>query len=148
VWRALEGKGFTLEAEEHWDQALEVYQEMARVDDGRFEPVAKYHMARMYLAKGDRDRATETLRGVVDHLREAENDENAQDFEYVLAQAQIRLRALDPSAVPAPPPGFGDSMMGAGPGADGQPQLTPEQLQELIRRFQQQGGGAPGGGAE
>ncbi len=149
VWRALEGKGFTFEAEEHWDQALGVYQELARVDDARFEPVASYHMARMYLAKNDRERATETLRGVVDHLREAEDDEHAQDFQYVLAQAQTRLRELDPSAVPAPPPGLGDQPFGGGGG--GADQLTPEQLQELIRRFQQQqqaGGGAGGGGAE
>lgn len=153
VLRALEGKAFTFEAEEHWDQALEVYQELARVDDGRFDPIAKYHTARMYLAKGDRDRATETLRGLVDSLREAEDDEDAQDFQYVLAQAQTRLRELDPSAVPAPAtndsPFGGLGALGGG-GGDNGGQLTDEQIQELIRRFQQQqqqGGGA-GGGAE
>ncbi|MCZ7678798.1 MAG: tetratricopeptide repeat protein [Sandaracinaceae bacterium] len=102
VWRALEGKAFTLEAAEQWAEALAVYEELARIDGGRFEPVAKYHIARMYLAQGDRSRATDTLRTLVESLREAEEDEDAQDFEYVLAQAQTRLRELDPSAAPPP----------------------------------------------
>lgn len=145
VWRALEGKAFTLEAAEQWAEALAVYEELARVDGGRFEPVAKYHIARMYLAQGDRPRATDTLRTLVESLREAEDDEDAQDFEYVLAQAQTRLRELDPSAAPPPPAApdpFGGGGLGGGPGGD----LTNEQLQELIRRFQQQqqqGGGLP-----
>ncbi len=144
TWRALEGKAFTFEAEEEWPRALEVYEELARVDDGRYEPIAKYHMARMYLAQDDRDRATETLRTLVDSLRDAENDEEEQDFEYVLAQAQTRLRELDPSAAPPPPSPSFDSPMGGGPGGD----LTNEQLQELIRRFQEQQQQQGGGGAE
>ncbi len=155
VSQALESKGFTYEAEEKWDEALGVYQELARVDDGRFDSVAKYDMARMYMIKGERDRATETLREVVDHLQQAEDNEDEQDFQYVLAQAQLRLRELDPSAVTAPPPSLGGGMGGApGGGIGGAPggagpggNLTPEQIQELIRRFQQQGAGGAGGGA-
>src|SRR5690606_14803775 len=51
VWRALERKGFTHEAEENWAQAVETYQELAGVDERRYEPVAKYHLARMHLAR-------------------------------------------------------------------------------------------------
>ena len=146
VWRALEGKAFTLEAEEQWDEALGVYEELSSLDGGRFEPIAKYHTARLYLVRGERERATETLRGLVDSLREAEDDEDAQDFEYVLAQAQARLRELDPSAAPAP--ASGPSPLGGGDSGGG---LTDEQLQELIRRFQEQqqrGRGAGGSAGE
>lgn len=142
MWRALEGKAFTFEAEEQWAQAREVYDELARIEDGRFEPVAKYHTARMFLAQGQREQATETLRRLVDQLRAAEEDAAAQDFPFVLAQAQVRLRELDPSAAPpSDPPGGGLGGLGeALGGPDGN--LSQEQIQELIRRFQQQQGGA------
>ncbi|MBX3270052.1 MAG: tetratricopeptide repeat protein [Sandaracinaceae bacterium] len=144
LWRALEGKGFTFEAEEDWAQAAEAYTELGRIEDGRFDPVAKYHLARSYIARDQREQATDTLRTLVESLRNAADDESAQDFAYVLAQAEVRLRELDPSAVPARPtlgggPGGG---LVVDPGAGGDsPQITPEQIQEMLRRMQQQGGG-------
>lgn len=142
--RALEGIAFTFEAEEQWDQALQVYERLAAIDGQRYQPVAEYHRARMYIAKGERERATETLRELVEDLGQAEDDDERQDFAYVLAQAETRLRELDPSA--APPPRASESPLGGlgGPGG----QMSNEQLQELIRQFQQkqqreqQGGGA------
>ena len=145
--RALEGSAFTFEAEEQWDQALQVYERLAAIDERRYQPVAEYHRARMYIAKGERERATETLRELVEDLGEAEDDAERQDFTYVLAQAETRLRELDPAA--APPPRANESPLGGlgglgGPGG----QMSNEQLQELIRQFQQkqqreqQGGGA------
>lgn len=148
LWRALEGKGFTFEAEEQWGEAIEVYEELSRIDDGGFEPVAKYHLGRMYLAQGERDRATETFNTLVESLREANDDEEQQDFAFVLAQAEVRLRELDPSSAPSRPvlPAPGAGGLPGGGGAPGGPgDLSQEQIQELIRRFQQQqqGGGAP-----
>ena len=143
--RALEGIAFTFEAEEQWDQAHQVYERLAAIDGQRYQPVAEYHRARMYIAKGERERATETLRELVEDLGQAEEDDERQDFAYVLAQAETRLRELDPSA--APPPRASESPLGGlggGPGG----QMSNEQLQELIRQFQQkqqreqQGGGA------
>ncbi|MCB9591538.1 MAG: hypothetical protein H6719_02290 [Sandaracinaceae bacterium] len=152
LWRALEGKGFTFEADEDWDHAIETYEELSRIDDGAFDPVAKYHIARMYIARDQTEEATEALSALVESLRDAENDETEQDFSYVLAQAEVRLRELDPSAVPARPTlggGLGGNPLGGGAGGDSQ--ISPEQLQEMIRRFQQQqaeGGGAGGEGGE
>ncbi|MFK7992240.1 MAG: hypothetical protein AB8I08_39840 [Sandaracinaceae bacterium] len=142
VWRALEGKGFTYEAEEAWGQALEAYQELSRLDSNRYESVAQYHIARMYIAQGETEQATETLTEVVNDLREAEDDEDAQGFAYVLAQAEIRLRELDPSAVPArptlnAPPGG----PGGGGGANPLEGMSPEQIQEFIRQMQQKQAG-------
>lgn len=152
VWRALEGKGFAFEAEESWDQALEAYQQLSTLADGAYAPVARYHTARMYIEQGETDQATETLSALVEELRGAEDDEDEQGFAYVLAQAEVRLRELDPSAVPARPNlggglgGGGGGPIQVGGGAPGDPsgQMSDEQLQELIRRFQeqqQQGGG-------
>ena len=150
LWRALEGKGFTHEAEEQWAEAAEVYQELSRVDDGSLDRVAQYHLGRMFLAQGEREQATETFRTLVEGLREASDDEEQQDFEFVLAQAEVRLAELDPSSAPARPALPSPGAPGAGGGAPGGPggagDLSQEQLQELIRRFQQQqqqGGGAP-----
>jgi len=159
VWRALEGKGFTYEAEESWDEALGVYRELSRVDDGRFDPVAKYHIARMYIAQGETDSATETLSTLVESLREAADDEEQQEFAYVLAQAEVRLRELDPSAVPARPTlgggpgglggggggiggGLGGGLGGGGPGGAGG--MSPEQLQQLMQKLRQSQGGGGG----
>jgi len=152
VWRGLEGKGFTYEAEENWEEALGVYRELSRVDDGRFDPVAKYHIARMYIARGETEQATETLSTLVESLREAADDEDQQEFAYVLAQAEVRLRELDPSAVPARPTlGGGLGGLGGGgaggagvPGAPGGGAggMSPEQIQQLMQKLRQsQGGG-------
>jgi tetratricopeptide (TPR) repeat protein len=145
VWRALEGKAFTFEAAEQWDRALAIYQELGRLDERHFEPIAKYHMARMYLAKGQRQQATETLRALVRQLNHSTENEEEQEFPYVLAQAQTRLRELDPSAAPPPPPSFGEGPLGGPGGMPDLNNLTPEQ-RDLIRRLmeqkqQQQGGG-------
>ena len=78
----------------------------------------------------------------------------------MLAQAEVRLRELDPSAVPARPTlgggplggGGGGGIPGLGGGAGGLPaglggggagDLSPEQLQRLIQQLQSKQGGAP-----
>ena len=58
LWRALEGKGFTHEAEEQWAEAAEVYQELSRVDDGSLDRVAQYHLGRMFSPRARYSRGT------------------------------------------------------------------------------------------
>jgi predicted negative regulator of RcsB-dependent stress response len=132
-WRALEGRAFTYEAEQEWDRANAVYRELAQLDERRFEPVAKYHMARIQLEKGERQPATTALRDLVRRLREADDDEEIQDFPYVLAQAELRLRELDPTTAPPQV----ERQEGGNP-LDFLQQLPPEQREEFIRRFMQQ----------
>lgn len=130
--RAMEGRAFTFEAEQQWDRALEVYQQLANTDNRRYEAIAQYHIARMHIAKGERERATETLRGVVDKLTPTGEEQSAQPrFDYIRTQAQMRLAELDPSAAPAR---RGSSLLGGGAGMPGE--LSEEQIQELIRQFQ------------
>ena len=80
------------------------------------------------LAKGEDVSAKEKLRALLDGLRE----DGAPELAYIQDQAELRLLALDPTAVQR----RSTPSLGAGGPGD----LTPEQLQELIRQFQQKQG--------
>ena len=148
AWRALEGIGFTYEAEEKWDEAVERFQELGSSAEGAYRDIADYHLSRMYLAKGDDARAKETLRDLVDRLRG--DREGQPQLDFVLSQAEIRLAALDPTMVRSQPafPG-GGGLGGGGGGAGGMGDMDPEQLQRILEQLQKQGLGAgapePGG---
>ncbi|NOY93457.1 MAG: hypothetical protein GXP55_19920 [Deltaproteobacteria bacterium] len=144
--RALEGIGYTYEAESEWDQALERYEELGNTEGFGNRERADYDIARMYLEKGDEVRAKEKLRALSEHLRE----EDAPELPYVRDQAELLLAQLDPSAARRAAPGAGGfggfGAPGAGGGAGGAGSLTPEQIQQLIKRLQskQGAGGLPG----
>lgn len=150
--RAIEGVGFTLEAENKQQEAVAKFQELSRVGNGAFRNLADYHLARMYIALHQDVRAKETLRALVDRLNSAAGPDGdlAPASPYVLDQAQIRLAELDPSAVPhtrrspggQPGGGGGGTIMGPdGPieigGAEGAGQN--EALQRLIEQLNKQG---------
>ncbi|MFW6066756.1 MAG: tetratricopeptide repeat protein [Myxococcota bacterium] len=134
-WRALEGVAQSYEAEEQWAEAARQYEAMMELGDPRIALEARYHLARMTLAQGERDQAAKDL----GELREALREEDAPDLPYLSQQVDALLGYLDPgSAAPS---------VGAG-GADGQPQLSPEELQKLMRRLEQQRGAGGGGDPE
>jgi len=140
AWQALEGIGATYEAESDWEHATSTYERLASLADHAYESVANYHLARMHAASGDESAALTSFRELVDTLRES-GSSGEPPFPYVLTQADQRLRELDPSAAgagPTPHVGAGSDVP---PGLDG---LTPEQIQELLRRFQQEQGGGSG----
>ena len=142
AWRALEGIGFTYEAEEKWDEAVERFQELGQSADGAYRDIADYHLARMHLAKGDEARAKETLRDLVDRLRG--DREGQPELSFVLSQAEVRLAALDPTMVRRSQPAFpGGGPGGPGGGAGGMGDMDPEQLQRILEQLQKQGLGAP-----
>lgn len=58
--RAMEGKGFALELKKDFDGAMNVFQSLEAVDKV-YADLAKYHQARMHLAKGEKDKAKEIL---------------------------------------------------------------------------------------
>jgi tetratricopeptide (TPR) repeat protein len=116
--QALEGIGFSFEAEENWDEALSTYEELGALANGLFESWGDYHAARMLLRKGDEDQAKQRLQTVLERLR----TEDAPAAPYLRRQVESRLALLDPS--------LGTQSGGA------QDQLSPEQLQELIRQAQ------------
>ena len=137
--QALEGIGFLQEAADDLAGAQATYERLGLLADRRFEPVSKYHLARLQITRGEDDAARTALRELVSELRAAGEDAPEPEFPYVLAQAEMRLRELDPSTSAATP-SFGG---GRGAGAD----LDP-QIQEMLRRLQaeQAAGGGAGGG--
>lgn len=156
--RAYEGLAFTYEAEGKTSDAVTKFQQLSHAGDGAFRDLAEYHLARMYLAQHQNDRAKETLRVLVNRLRERDDSEEGAVSPFVLTQAELRLAELDSSLVPrggaggAGPGGGtligpnGERMGAGGPGGAGG--ISDEQLQDLIRRLQAKqgaGGGAAGG---
>jgi len=146
--RALEGIGYTLEADSDWDHAMERYEELGNTEGYGNRERADYDIARMYLEKGDEVRAKEKLRALSEHLRE----EDAPELPYVRDQAELLLAQLDPSSARRAAPGaggmgdFGLPPGGGAGGPGGAGNLSPEQIQELIRRLQsKQGAGGPPG---
>lgn len=147
--RAQEGVAFAFEAEGKPDQALERFQALTRVGEGAFRDLGEYHLARIYLAKGERDRAKDMLKTLVQRLRERDDDPRiGAAAPYVRNQAELRLAELDPTAVPrGAGGGFGGGLPGGLQigGGDGPSKLSQEQIEALIRNLQRSAGG--GGGA-
>jgi tetratricopeptide (TPR) repeat protein len=146
AWRALEGIGISYEITGDWERAIERYEELRSVDGGAFAAPADYHIARMRIALGQRVEATTQLRSLVERLR-ADAEDREPAFPYVLAQAEVRLRQLDPTAV-----GGADSttrmVPGRRAGSDGPEGLDavpPEVLEELRRQLREGASGSEGG---
>lgn len=153
--RALEGLGFAYEMKGNLDEAMKTYKELENnVEVKGFKELAIYHQARVAEAKGEKDKAVELYKTV--HKRVT--DPLAKlPFPYLQEAIEDRLRALDPSALPAKPPAFGMGGMG---GAPGQSKVTEAQLKRLQEQIKKQmeeaqqkqkeageNGEAPGGGA-
>ncbi len=92
--RALEGLGFCLEAEKKLDQARERFEQMGALSSGAFKPLADYHVARIYLAQGDKKNAGASLSEVVSSLQSSSSGGNAGRHRYVRFEANARLREL------------------------------------------------------
>ena len=138
--RAYEGLGFTHEAEGHAEQAQEQFQQIESVADGDFRAIGQYHLIRLRLAAGEAMEARTALRELTDAIEADHGEDEEVRFPYVLAQAEVRLRELDPSSASS---GGGESpLMLGGDGAEG---IDPAQLQEILQRLQKQGAGGGGG---
>ncbi|MAQ18357.1 MAG: hypothetical protein CMN30_26610 [Sandaracinus sp.] len=128
---ALEGIGFSFEEEESWDEAKARFEEMGDVEREGAEILADFHLARLAMAQGERERAKEQLQAVLEAL----DEEDAPEMEFVRDQAEMRLREIDPSLVQSSAPSIPN--LGGGLGGEG---MTPEMqrmLQELMNKQQQ-----------
>jgi predicted negative regulator of RcsB-dependent stress response len=149
--RAFEGIAFTFEAENQPQKAVEKFQALSRAGEGAFKDLADYHLARMYLRTGEENRAKDLLKDLVQRLRAGDDGAPEDRSPYILTQAEVRLAELDSSLVPRPTQGLnGGSLIGPGGiqlGGDGPSNVTPEQIQEILRNLQKSRGGAPPPGA-
>jgi tetratricopeptide (TPR) repeat protein len=130
--RALEGLGIALEAGGKSDEALKRYEELKSFDGGANKDLAEYHIARIKLAKGDREGAKTLLKELYDRL--SAPAEGAPRSRYLKGEVEARLAELDSSLVPA---GGGEAQ-----------QFSPEEIQRLIQQLQQKGANPHGGSGE
>jgi hypothetical protein len=143
--RALEGLGFAYELKADADKAGEpaaleeaskVFRELENTDVMGFKEAGMYHQARVFEKQGDKSKAIDMLKKL--HERVTKPGDN-HAFVYLEHVADDRLRALDPSAIPAKAAGQ--------LGGPGQNQLTQAQLRRMMEQAQQKRGqgGGPGG---
>jgi hypothetical protein len=140
--RALEGHGFADELlaatdastkDKSLDDALATYKSLEQVDGEGFKELGQYHQARVIQAKGDKAKAIELLKDLYKQVSGPGMSIGTSYLEFVV---EDRLRDLDPTALPPKAPK-------KAPG--GGPDMSNPQIQELLRKLQQQqGGGMPG----
>ncbi|MBW2529493.1 MAG: tetratricopeptide repeat protein [Deltaproteobacteria bacterium] len=112
--RALEGLGFAKEAKGDLDGAIAAFQKLESV--AGFEPLGKYHRARVLTAKKAPE---EEIKSLLSEARKAAEKANTEarsaggdpGHRWELEQIENALRAIDPNAVPPQAP----SMPGQGP---------------------------------
>lgn len=137
--RALEIKGFALEAKKDLEGALAVFKELES-SDKNFEDLGRYHQARMLLAKGQTDEA-KAIFVAIDKKLEVPTLEGPQHPE-LRAMVDEYLRQLDPSHAPS------KRSLGGPKQSPSMEELMnmQKQLEDLKRKGEQdQEGGPPGG---
>lgn len=142
--RALEGLGFAhelkadatpAEKDKELDAAFAAYKELETAADVKgFKELAMYHQARVLMAKGDKDKAKETLIALKERLNVFEEPvapglPMPPQFPYLKEMAMDRLHELDPAAAPKKSP------HGA---SGGGMNLSPEQIKKMIEDMQKQ----------
>jgi tetratricopeptide (TPR) repeat protein len=134
--RALEGKGFAFEGKKDLDAASKAFEALGKLDEAGYRITAKYHRARIALARGKREEAKQMLIEARKKVETANLDastiDGAQPYRWLEGAILASLRLIDPSAAPKKPRGGG---------------LSQEQLQQMLRQRGLSGGvpGLPGG---
>lgn len=93
---AVEGLGYALEGQKNYNEALERFRELEKIDNGVHADLAKYHQARMLEKLNKRDQAAELYRGIVRRAEQA-TDEMVTDL-FVVDRAEDRLEVIDPGS--------------------------------------------------
>ncbi len=116
--RAVEGVGLALEGKGDREGALKAFRALENSDVPGYGMLGLYHQARIWFAKGEREKAKDAIVKVRAKLAKLPEDEKEQYLDYATAQL---LRVLDPAewAKSAQPPS----------------QYTPEQLEALKKQI-------------
>jgi hypothetical protein len=128
--RALEGVGLSYEGEAKPDEALKAYEQLKSIEGSK--ELSEYHVARIKLAKGDREGGKTLLKALYDQL--SAPGEGAAPSRYLKSEVEVRLAEIDSKLVDK-----GSSIDGDTP-----QQFSEEQMQRLIEQLQKKGaaGGA------
>ncbi len=146
--RALEGSGFAYELKaqaapaepKHLEEAIKAFRELESTDVKGFKELGMYHQARVYEAKGDKDKAKELLKSLWERVNKPGDN---HPFPYLQIVTEDRLRALDPTALP---PKQSGALGNLGGGAGGK-QMNEAQIKQLIEQMQKNQKEHPGEGA-
>ncbi len=123
--RALEGIGFTFEAEQKYEDAKKAFEKLGAVETDEFKHLRKFHIARIEYLLGNRDKAQEMLTELDAKLSEGAGPQGPTD--YVGAAVRDLLKTVDPKKA-----------------QEEQQALSAAQMQEFLKQFeamQKQGGG-------
>jgi hypothetical protein len=128
--RSLEGAAIALETQGKADEALKAFEQLKKLEGE--QELADFHVARLRLAKGDREGAKNLLKTLYDRLNAAKED--SPPSPYLKAEVELRLAELD------------SSLVNQGSSAQQPQQFSDEQLQRLLEQLQK--GKAPGAQGE
>src|SRR6185437_4668144 len=118
--RALEGLGFAKEGKGDLDGALAAFKDLEGVN----KDLGLYHQGRIWLAKGDKDKAKDALKQVHDKLEQPTGSQRG----YLQQMTDEMLRRIDPDLVPNKAPVLG------GPKGNAK---SPEELEKMRRLFEE-----------
>lgn len=149
-FRALEGLGFALEAEQKYDSALKRFAQIGELDNGAFKPVSDYQQARMQIALGNKQKAADILQALVKAERAKPAGEGTR-FESIVSEAETLLTELSvelnaPKLRPETPAGMGSpgAMAPSSPHGQGQGTALTKEIVDALRKQLESGKGDKG----
>jgi tetratricopeptide (TPR) repeat protein len=92
-WRALEGLGFSLEAQQKYADAAQRFEQIGALQNGAFKTVADYHRSRMLIALGQQQKAADVLQALVKAERARPPGEGMR-FDGIVTDAETLLTEL------------------------------------------------------
>jgi tetratricopeptide (TPR) repeat protein len=139
-WRALEGSGYALEAQDKYAEAAKRFEKIAKLDGGAYRPAADFHRARMHIALREPQKAADLLQALVKAERARPPGEGGRfdsllsDAETLLTELSVELNApklrsdIPPASAPAASTG-GDTPAGS-------QRISPEVLEALRKQLE------------
>lgn len=93
-FRALEGSGYALEAQQKYPEALAKFEELSRFADGAYRPLADYHRARILVAQAKPAEARALLEGLSKAIAAIAIVQERERFESAVESAETMLQEL------------------------------------------------------
>jgi tetratricopeptide (TPR) repeat protein len=93
-FRALEGGGYALEAQQKYDDALKKFDELSRFANGAYRTLGDYHRARVLVAQGKAGEAKTVLESLSKALAATTNVQERERFESAVDSAETMLQEL------------------------------------------------------
>ena len=93
-FRALEGSGYALEAQQKYPEALKRFEELSKLANGTYRSLADYHRARVLVAQGKRADARALIETLSKALAANTNVQERERFESSVESAETLLQEL------------------------------------------------------